>query len=137
MTAAPSRSTGPCSAPASPWPSPESCSSGSGDSSVPNGSGGKSTSISSVEAPSQDRTDGAGWAASTYLPEGLNTPVEQDENRRTKEEAGTATSGDRVHATGRIEVKTYEPITYDQPAEGPALVRIHVVEDFSGDIEGE
>ncbi len=49
----------------------------------------------------------------------------------------TATSGDGVHATGRIEVKTYEPITYDQPAEGPALVRIHVVEDFSGDIEGE
>ena len=49
----------------------------------------------------------------------------------------TATSRDRVHATGRIEVKTYEPITYDQPTEGPALVRIHVVEEFSGDLEGE
>jgi hypothetical protein len=44
---------------------------------------------------------------------------------------------DRTHATGAIDVKTYEPTTYDQPAEGPALVRIHVVEDFSGDIEGE
>jgi hypothetical protein len=63
--------------------------------------------------------------------------VDHEIARRTKEAAVTATSGDGVHATGRIEVKTYEPITYDQPAEGPALVRIHVVEDFSGDIEGE
>jgi Protein of unknown function (DUF3224) len=48
-----------------------------------------------------------------------------------------ARSGERTHATGKINVKTYEPITYDQPAEGPTLVRIRVVEDFSGDIEGE
>jgi Protein of unknown function (DUF3224) len=55
-----------------------------------------------------------------------------------RKEAGvTATSGERSHAIGRIDVKTYEPTTYDQPAEGPALVRIHVVEDFSGDIQGE
>ena len=49
----------------------------------------------------------------------------------------TARSGERSHATGKIDVKTYEPTTYDQPGEGPTLVRIHVVEDFSGDIEGE
>jgi hypothetical protein len=49
----------------------------------------------------------------------------------------TATGGERAHASGNINVKTYEPTTYDQPTEGPALVRIHVVEDFSGDIEGE
>jgi Protein of unknown function (DUF3224) len=49
----------------------------------------------------------------------------------------TATSGERTHANGNINVKVYEPTTYDQPSEGPALVRIHVVEDFSGDIEGE
>jgi Protein of unknown function (DUF3224) len=48
-----------------------------------------------------------------------------------------AITGDRIHATGKIEVRTYEPTTYDQPAEGPALLRIHVVEDFSGDIEGK
>jgi hypothetical protein len=48
-----------------------------------------------------------------------------------------AMSGQRTHARGKIDVKTYEPITYDQPAEGPALVRIHVSEEFSGDIEGE
>jgi hypothetical protein len=54
-----------------------------------------------------------------------------------KEAAMTATSGERSHAIGKIDVKTYEPTTYDQPAEGPALVRIHVVEDFSGDIQGE
>jgi Protein of unknown function (DUF3224) len=49
----------------------------------------------------------------------------------------TATSGERSHASGDINVKVYEPTTYDQPTEGPALARIHVVEDFSGDIEGE
>ena len=49
----------------------------------------------------------------------------------------TATTGERTHASGKINVKTYEPTTYDEPTEGPALVRIHVVEDFSGDIEGE
>jgi hypothetical protein len=57
--------------------------------------------------------------------------------RRRKEAHVTATSGERTHASGNINVKTYEPTTYDQPTEGPALVRIHVVEDFSGDIEGE
>src|SRR5262245_8751241 len=55
----------------------------------------------------------------------------------TKEAAVAAMSGERIHAKGKINVKTYEPTTYDQPAEGPALVRIHVSEDFSGDIEGE
>jgi hypothetical protein len=48
-----------------------------------------------------------------------------------------AMSGERTHARGTIDVKTYEPSTYDQPTEGPALVRIHVSESFSGDIEGE
>jgi Protein of unknown function (DUF3224) len=49
----------------------------------------------------------------------------------------TAPQGERTHASGTIDVKTYEPTPYDQPADGPALVRIHVVEDFSGDIQGE
>jgi uncharacterized protein DUF3224 len=48
----------------------------------------------------------------------------------------TASPRDPSHATGTITVRTYEPNPYDQPAEGPALVRIHVEEDFSGDIEG-
>jgi Protein of unknown function (DUF3224) len=43
----------------------------------------------------------------------------------------------RTNATGEITVKTYEPAPYDEPAEGPALVRIHVTETFSGDIEGD
>src|SRR5262249_34414254 len=46
-------------------------------------------------------------------------------------------SGERIHARGTIDVRTYEPTTFDRPAEGPALVRIHVSEEFSGDIEGE
>ena len=41
------------------------------------------------------------------------------------------------HATGAVDVKSYQTTPYDQPAEGPALVRVHVVETFSGDIEGE
>jgi hypothetical protein len=49
----------------------------------------------------------------------------------------TPNTGERSHAVGRIDVRTYEPVPYDEPAAGPALVRIHVVEDFSGDIEGE
>jgi Protein of unknown function (DUF3224) len=65
-------------------------------------------------------------------------PHAEPRNGRTEKEAAvTATSGEHIHATGKIDVKTYEPTTYDEPTEGPALVRIHVVEDFSGDIEGE
>jgi Protein of unknown function (DUF3224) len=43
----------------------------------------------------------------------------------------------RIRASGRIEVKTYEPKPYDEPSEGPELVEIHVTETFVGDIEGE
>jgi Protein of unknown function (DUF3224) len=43
----------------------------------------------------------------------------------------------KTHASGRIDVKTYEPQPYDQLDEGPDLVEIHVTETFSGDIEGE
>jgi hypothetical protein len=48
-----------------------------------------------------------------------------------------STRPQRTHATGKINVKTYEPAPYDEPGDGPALVEIHVVEDFSGDIRGE
>jgi uncharacterized protein DUF3224 len=43
----------------------------------------------------------------------------------------------RTHATGTIEVKTYVPKSYDEPSDGPKLVRISVTETFSGDIKGE
>ena len=43
----------------------------------------------------------------------------------------------KTRATGRIEVKTYEPRTYEEVDGGPDLVEIHVTETFSGDIEGE
>jgi len=42
-----------------------------------------------------------------------------------------------THATGRIEVNTYEPQPYEEVDGGPNLVEIHVTETFSGDIEGE
>jgi hypothetical protein len=47
------------------------------------------------------------------------------------------TSTSKTHATGRIEVKTYEPQPYDEVEDGPNLVEIHVTESFSGDIEGD
>jgi Protein of unknown function (DUF3224) len=71
---------------------------------------------------------------------GISQPTERTcgtKAKRTEEAAVTATSGDRIRATGKIAVKTYEPTAYEQPADGPALVRIHVVENFSGDIEGK
>jgi Protein of unknown function (DUF3224) len=40
-------------------------------------------------------------------------------------------------ATGRIEVKTYEPKAFDELAGAPSLVEIHVTETFSGDIQGD
>ncbi len=48
----------------------------------------------------------------------------------------TNTDREYRHAAGKIDVSVYQPTPYDEPAEGPALVRIHVVETFSGDIEG-
>jgi hypothetical protein len=47
------------------------------------------------------------------------------------------TDPDRTRADAVITVKTYEPVTYDDPEAGPDLVRIHVEETFTGDIEGE
>jgi hypothetical protein len=44
---------------------------------------------------------------------------------------------DKTHATGRIEVDSYEPTTYDQVDGGPEIVEIHVSERFVGDIEGQ
>jgi len=34
-------------------------------------------------------------------------------------------------------VHKYEPVAYEEPAEGPVLTRIHVEESFSGDIAGD
>jgi hypothetical protein len=43
---------------------------------------------------------------------------------------------EREQASGMIEVKTYEPTTYDEQSGAPALVEIHVTEEFSGDVAG-
>ena len=43
----------------------------------------------------------------------------------------------RTRANALITVRKYEPAAYDEPAEGPALTRIHVEESFSGDIAGD
>jgi hypothetical protein len=43
----------------------------------------------------------------------------------------------KQRATGRTDVQSYVPTTFDQAADGPALVEIHLTEAFTGDIEGE
>jgi hypothetical protein len=43
----------------------------------------------------------------------------------------------RTRADAVITVRTYQPSTYDGPAEGPELSRIHVEESFAGDITGD
>ena len=43
---------------------------------------------------------------------------------------------DRTSAKGSIAVQVWQPEPYDEPAEGPALVRIHVEEVFDGDVTG-
>ena len=42
-----------------------------------------------------------------------------------------------TRANATITVHKYEPVAYDEPADGPVLTRIHVEEAFSGDIEGD
>ena len=42
----------------------------------------------------------------------------------------------KTRADAVITVHTYQPASYETPADGPSLVRIHVEEAFSGDIEG-
>ena len=46
-------------------------------------------------------------------------------------------TGASTRANGTITVHKYEPRSYDEPADAPALSRIHVEESFSGDISGD
>ena len=43
----------------------------------------------------------------------------------------------QTRATGTIDVRTFVPTPYDEPDDGPSLVRIHVEETFAGDVTGE
>ena len=43
----------------------------------------------------------------------------------------------RTRASAVITVHKYEPAAYEEPADGPALTRIHVEESFAGDISGD
>ena len=48
----------------------------------------------------------------------------------------TASQEGKTRANAVITVHKYEPAAYDESAEGPTLTRIHVEENFSGDISG-
>ncbi|MEP6730501.1 MAG: DUF3224 domain-containing protein [bacterium] len=52
-------------------------------------------------------------------------------------QAGAARPAPKHHAVGKITVKTYDAKPYDEPAHGPKLMRTHVTETFSGDIEAD
>ncbi len=43
----------------------------------------------------------------------------------------------KVRAEGTTEVTRYEPITCDEPGEGPKLNEVHLVETFRGALDGE
>lgn len=43
----------------------------------------------------------------------------------------------KTHAEAVITVRKYEPVGYDEPADGPGLSKIHVEESFSGDITAD
>ncbi|HEY6477786.1 MAG TPA: DUF3224 domain-containing protein [Polyangia bacterium] len=47
------------------------------------------------------------------------------------------TAEQTYHATGRTDVTTYLPTTFDEPADAPALLEVRLTETFTGDIEGE
>jgi Protein of unknown function (DUF3224) len=50
--------------------------------------------------------------------------------------ANAGTDSERTTARGTIEVAVWQPEPYDEPADGPSLVRVHVEETFAGDIKG-
>jgi hypothetical protein len=49
----------------------------------------------------------------------------------------STSSGESMHLSAVITVHKYEPSAYQEPPEGPSLVKIHVEETFSGDIDGD
>lgn len=48
----------------------------------------------------------------------------------------TGSDSGRTTARGTIEVAVWQPDPYDEPPDGPGLVRVHVEEAFAGDIVG-
>ncbi len=49
----------------------------------------------------------------------------------------TVSGDEAVRVNAEITVHKYEPAAYEEPAEGPSLMRIHVEESFTGDVEGD
>ncbi len=43
----------------------------------------------------------------------------------------------KQRASGHTDVKSYEPVPYDEIADGPSLFEIRINETFTGDIAGE
>jgi hypothetical protein len=43
----------------------------------------------------------------------------------------------KTKAKGKIEVKSYEPVIYDEPKDGAKLSEIRVTETFTGDVQGD
>jgi len=43
----------------------------------------------------------------------------------------------KAAAKGRTEVTVYQPVTYEEPKDGPKLNEVQLTETFTGDIDGE
>jgi Protein of unknown function (DUF3224) len=54
-----------------------------------------------------------------------------------KEDSMSTSGGESMRLSAVITVHKYEPAAYQEPPEGPSLVKIHVEETFTGDIDGD
>jgi hypothetical protein len=54
-----------------------------------------------------------------------------------RQDCMSASSDGSERASAVITVNKYDPVPYEEPADGPGLMRIHVEESFSGDIVGD
>jgi hypothetical protein len=62
------------------------------------------------------------------------TTIDVDDERQ---DSMSVSGGESVRLSAVITIHKYEPAVYEEPPEGPNLVKIHVEESFSGDIEGD
>ena len=60
-----------------------------------------------------------------------DTDMKQFSNSKENTHKGT------THAKATTTVYKYEPVIYDDPKEGPALVKAHLEESFTGDIKAD
>src|SRR4051794_38147424 len=84
-----------------------------------------------ILAIAMSQPGGCGRSSTSSIPAPAATEAHKEPEGNA---AMTVTKG---RATGHTNVKTYEPMAYDEMADGPSLFENRVTETFTGDIEGE